>query len=170
VRVRAYETRVHGALDERYETCAGGDYRSGRAIPLAENKTLISQSTINLRLHRCTVFLMPCHRFRRGGSGIASNIRICGQPSSDVNGDDDPRLNVPAQDRAPAATEYAGDPKDRKPRTGENAPLLAVSEVTNAHGGFKARDRCSVSFERGMITGVIGPYYGAGQDDADQRP
>jgi len=35
--------------------------------------------------------------------------------------------------------------------------LLVVSEVTKRYGGFKALDRCSVSFERGRITGVIGP-------------
>jgi ABC-type branched-subunit amino acid transport system ATPase component len=40
--------------------------------------------------------------------------------------------------------------------------LLAVLEVTKRYGGFKALDRCSVSFERGMITGVIGPN-GAGK-------
>jgi ABC-type branched-subunit amino acid transport system ATPase component len=40
--------------------------------------------------------------------------------------------------------------------------LLVVSEVTKRYGGFKALDRCSVSFERGRITGVIGPN-GAGK-------
>jgi ABC-type branched-subunit amino acid transport system ATPase component len=40
--------------------------------------------------------------------------------------------------------------------------LLVVSEVTKRYGGFKALDRCSVSFELGRITGVIGPN-GAGK-------
>jgi ABC-type branched-subunit amino acid transport system ATPase component len=40
--------------------------------------------------------------------------------------------------------------------------LLVVSEMTKRYGGFKALDRCSVSFERGRITGVIGPN-GAGK-------
>jgi ABC-type branched-subunit amino acid transport system ATPase component len=40
--------------------------------------------------------------------------------------------------------------------------LLTVSEVTKRYGAFTALDRCSVSFERGMITGLIGPN-GAGK-------
>src|SRR3979490_3045959 len=39
--------------------------------------------------------------------------------------------------------------------------LLTVSDVTKRFGAFAALDRCSVSFERGMITGLNGPN-GAG--------
>jgi ABC-type branched-subunit amino acid transport system ATPase component len=40
--------------------------------------------------------------------------------------------------------------------------LLAVSEVTKRYGGFTVLDGCSVSFERGQVTGLIGPN-GAGK-------
>ena len=48
-------------------------------------------------------------------------------------------------------------------------PLLAVNEVGKSFGGLRVLDGCSLTVERGSITGLIGPQR-FGEDDAVQHP
>jgi ABC-type branched-subunit amino acid transport system ATPase component len=68
------------------------------------------------------------------------------------------------RDRAGPPTDFAAT-FSHPGQTGGRAhmsALLSVSDVTKHYGALAALDRCSVSFERGRITGLIGPN-GAGK-------